>query len=538
MPYQAITDFSGGLNYIVDARKLKPNSSRDQTAELQEAINVDINKEGAVITSRGYELFSENIGVTGGVQAIYNYEKDADNRYLAIVHDNNLYSVTPSVTTWNSEGSLGSAATKWGFTHFVDASETRKLIIGNNNASNTLKKFDGSSLANLGSTDPNGSYILDNFLGRLLAAKDRNIYYSEVGDDSDFGTDGGFIAYDDIVTGMAPEGDRLHAFTRTYNQPMLWQYDDNFNIATPYRDPFLREYGAMSYRTITRRGANVRYWGDDNRIYNLGAESAVDEQGLPRPMHISEKISPFLQLNNLGNRDVAKAVSYRRAEQWWLSVPFGNVATNNLTWVYNERWKAWTQRTGFIPSDLALFRDSNYQEQLYFSSALAPEIYKFNDSYTYAGAGYLRQIKTKKFTMGDASLYKHFAWIDLAGSMYNSTIFYVKVRVDSNERVFQIDNSNLEGQQFTDGYWGDSYWGEIFQGGQVGVGELEGSGFRRFRAHIHLPSPIREGAEIEITIYNSAAGQPWKIDFLGIEYDEKPRKQRNPNFIVNTIVAG
>lgn len=528
--YQRITTFVGGINKIADPRRLMPNGPKEQIAELQEADNVEITDAGSIVTANGFEAVS-NIVSSGGVKKLFNYEKDSTTRYLVIVHDDDVYSITPSTTAWNSEGDYGTAASTIGGTVYNGTSSTRRLIIGNEDNTNSTLKFNGSTLADIGAADPDGAYIFAAFQGRLFAAKGSTLYYTAADDETDW-AGGGTIGFNDIITGLEVEGKRLIVFTRTYHQAIIFDFNDSFNISSPLKEPFERNYGALSYKAITRRDSSIRYWGHDNRIYDLGAEVNVDESGLPRPVSISDKIDPSLDFINLAQREKAVAIPYEDREQWWLTIPYNTSQNNSLVFVLNERFNAWTTRSGFNASDLALFRNSDYKQELYFGDALSPTLYKFNDNYDYNGAGYTRKIRTKRFTMGDASIFKEWKWVDIAGSMSLSTELYVTVRVDFEQKTFKITNTSLEQDAFGN-YIGDNFRGDALLGGDA---PAEGV-FKRFRAHIPIPTVIREGFEMEITIFNDGAGQPWKIDELGIEYERHPRKKRLNKFIINQTVV-
>ena len=58
--------------------------------------------------------------------------------------------------------------------------------------------------------------------------------------------------------------------------------------------------------------------------------------------------------------------------------------------------------------------------------------------------------------------------------------------------------------------------------------------FYRFRQRFFLPRSIRSGFEIQYEVWNDQAGQPWKIDFVGVKFEyedaEKiPSKYQNDN---------
>lgn len=530
MPYQRITSFTAGLNVLSDPRRLKPNSDKETDAESPEMINVEITKTGSLITSTGFAKVC-TISGTGGIKNLFLYDKDAStDPQLIIAHDDDYYYIETGDTSATTIGDYGDAGTKFGGTVYMGTSSTRRAILGTDVSANTIQQWDGSSLAAVSGSPPD-SYIFTSFMGRLFAADGITLYYTNVEDETDW-AGGGTIKFNDVITGLIVEGQRMIVFTRSYHQGVTFEYDASFNLSVPLKEPYERRYGAYASRAITRVGANARYWADDNRVYNLGAENMVDEQGTPRPMAISENIDPALNSVNLTYRENAVGIELENDQQWWLAVPNGNSQYNSLVYVLNENFDSWSTRFGFYPSSLAILRDSDYKPELYFGSALSPDVYKFNDEYTYDGAGYIRKWRSKKFTGGDESIFKEWKWVDVSGSMYASSSFTVRITVDQGYKEYTIDNTFLVQDAFGE-YIGDNNIGDVLIGGS----EPSESAFKRFKAHIPIHPDIREGFELEILIYNDAPGQPWKIDELGIDFEYHPRKKRKASFIVNSVSA-
>jgi hypothetical protein len=516
-----------GLNTLTDARRLEPNDIKKVSAESQELTNLEISTDGALITSTGYELVSSVAG-SGGCKNLLNYEKDADNRYLIITHGTNHYSITPTVSAWSTTnlGSYGTEATMVGSTVYAAQGGTRKAILGNDISGNDTKKADITNpMATAGTGAPDG-YIMCTFMGRLFTATGRVLSYSAIDDET--AALSGTIGFNDIIVALMPEGNRLNVFTRTYNQSVIWNYDDTFNLSVPLKEPREREYGAHSHKAITVRGSNVRYWADDNHVYDLGAELSYNENGQPRPVPLSMKIDPSINAASLNYKQKAVAVQVRSKKQWWLAVPYGTSQYNSLVFVYNENFRSWSTRYGFYPADFAIFRDSNYIPQLYFCDALSPSLYKFNNDYNYNGSGYLRRWKSKKFTMGTQMGMKKWKWIDISGSMYATTSFIVRIKSDNTYKEYTIDNTHLQTDAFGE-YIGDDFIGHALIGGS----EPSESAFKRFKARIDIDKDIREGYELELMIYNDEPDQPWKIDEIGIEFDYLPVTYIRQNFLNN-----
>ena len=518
MAYLQINRFEG-LNTNTDPRVIKPNKDTDGVAEATEMENVEITKEGALTTSNGFELVSSITG-TGPVLNLHNFEKDDDERYLIITHGTNHYSISPASSVWSTTGlgSYGTQANVVGATSYFGASALNKVILGTDITANTIKKADFvATYADVGGTPPDG-YIMTVFMGRLFVANGFTLYYTNVEDEDDW-AGGGTIKFNDLITGMKVQGDRMIVFTRTYNQGVIFTYDDSFVLSTPLKEPYERQYGCLAPKSITNVGSDAYYWSDRG-IVRLGSENGYDDKGLPRPMSLSKNIEPSLEFTNKKYRARANAAYWMAKQQYWLSVPYGADQFPSRTFVYNETWESWWLRTGFYPSAMAMFRNSDYEPELYFGSYFGPELYKFNDGYSYNGFGYTRKWSSKKFTMGTNIMFKEFRQIDITGSMDAATEIYVTIEVDSQKKTYKIDNTFLIRDAYSN-YIGDDWIGDAYLGGDA----PSETRFKRFYAPLNIPRDLREGLEMTITIQNDGEEQPWKIDFIGIEYEMRAKKQ-------------
>lgn len=525
MSYLQITNF-GGINVNTDARRIKPNKDDEGVAEAVEMTNMDITREGALVTSTGFEQVSTG-GSGAGIKNLLTYDKNESDRYLIISELDHHYYITPSNTVWQDAGDYGDEADLVGGTVFAGSGATRKAYLGNNLAANTLKEINISNpMASVGGSPPDG-HILEVFMGRLFVAGDPNtpttLYYTNVEDEDDW-AGGGTIKFNDVITGLRVEGDRLIVFTRTYWQGVIFGFDDNFAISTPQKEPVERAYGCLAWRTIERVGSSAVYWSERG-VMALGAEQNFDDRGIPRPMSLSKKIEPSLKFVTRSAREKADAIYHESEQQYWLAVPYDGSKENNLVFVFNETWDSWSIRTGFSPASLAFMRNSDYENELYFGDAYSSTLYKFNDSYSYAGFGYTRRWKSKKFTMGSGRTFKEFRRLDIAGSMDTATSFDVTIQVDNKKKKYRIDNNFLITDGFGD-YIGDNWIGDALLGGAA----PDESRFKRFYVPIDFDKEIREGIELQITIENDGEEQPFKIDFIGIDYEMKnilqvPRKR-------------
>lgn len=524
--YLNISNFSG-INTNSDPRRIKPNKDDEGVAEAVEMINMDITREGALATSTGFSQVSTG-GSGNGIDRLFNYEKDSTDRYLIIADDDDYYYITPSNTAWQNIGDYGNVATNIGGVVYNGSAGTRIMILGNDVSANVTKSWDGAAFSNVNNA-PDG-YIWAVFMGRLFVAVGATLYYSNV-DDQDDWAGGGTIKFNDLITGLKVEGQRLIVFTRTYNQGVVFGFDDTFSISTPQKEPYERAYGCLAYGSLQNVGASAIYLSERG-IMAFGSEQGYDENGLPRSRSLSKKIEPSLAFITRGSREKTASVYLEKDQQYWLAVPYDGSQENDLVFVYNETWDAWTVRNGFSPASLAVFRNSDYEEELYWGDAYSSTLYKFDNSYSYNGFGYTRRWKSKRFTMGSGRTFKEFRRLDIAGSMDSATEFDVVIQVDNNIKRYRVDNQFLIQDGFGE-YIGDNWLGDALLGG----GEPDEVRFKRFYVPLDFDKEIREGIEIQITIENDGEEQPFKIDFIGIEYEFKNILQVPRRRFLNNQVA-
>jgi hypothetical protein len=535
MEKQFLNNWTDGLNTLSDVRSLKPNSSKETVAGSPYMENVSITKNGSLVTSTGYEEVSSIAG-TGGVKALLDYNKDPDNRWLIITHGMKHYSITPSSTTWSETnlGSYGTAANYVGGTVYKGTTDgtslIRRAILGTDIDANDIQKASiSAAMAGLGGAPPTSGYIMAVFMGFLFIANGKTLYYCAVEDETDF-AGGGTIGFNDYVTGLVVEGERMTVFTRSYHQGINFTYDATYNISSPLKEVYERPHGAVAFKGIHKRDASSTYFAKAG-FFELGSEQNYDEQGIPRSIPISEKIDPSLTAINYPYAAKACSIYDSRAKESYFSVPYGAAQYNNRTFVYNWNWGAWTMRTGLYPTDYAYFKNStDYEDKIYLTDYFSPRLLRFNSGYSYAGSGYVRKWKSKVFTMGGDLVMKDYYYITIVGSMYTTTSFTVKITQDNTSEEFIIDGNSLVQDQ-SGGYLGDNWIGDQWLGGDP----APTSKFYRFKTKLLFPPTIKKGFEMQIEIYNSEAEQPWKIDGIEIAYDYMPSKRIPSKYTNNQL---
>lgn len=232
-----INSFSGGIN-----RKVSP-----LLAKLDEgytARNVRMTKIGAIVKRKGYKLIG-NIPDSNPVRFLYPYYKTGASplRQLLRISGTKFYYLNETNNQWvDATGSVSIDSTK-----IPDATTYANLAIIVNAASSVLK-WDGSTLANLGGSPPNGTTIAT-FKDRVYIASGSVVYYSDVANPESWPVSNKFnvgLNDGDEITAVKPYFNSLLIFKKN----SIWQYDvDEENKPLSLR-PLAYGIGTESWRTI------------------------------------------------------------------------------------------------------------------------------------------------------------------------------------------------------------------------------------------------------------------------------------------------
>ena len=523
MVYKRVTNFTPGLNTNDDARRLQPNSAKQSAAESPLMRNVEINTSGALESSKGfskkYDLGSNNV-----VDAMFEFNPDDNTSFIMAVSNGKVYKINTADDTVVELGDIP-AADVYGGVQTIDGGD-KVLVIGSDNG---LVKVTADAVVALNLID---SHILGTFNGRLFIGKGFTVHYTPT--DSLANVEG-TTAFSSTIRGLVHEGKRLFVFTDIAHQNLFFDYDDQFNVSTPLKDSFERLYGSINHQAFANILNDTFYIGNDLRVYKVGAEEFTDELGVPRTSSMSDNVDNALA--NINNKVAHVATMKYLNKQLFISVPSGSSIRNNATYIWNQQWNSWSYRDGFSPSAYAVQTGSDGKQQLYFSDSLSEAVFAFDNNHSYDGEPFLAEWYSKKFDFGDATLFKEVLWIDLSGAMDLSTTLYCQVIADGNVETFVIDRDNVEiisdGVFVAEGIIGDLPIGDD----NLAPFNLVTNDLKRFKSHIQLPRKLREAHEFQIRIFNEAVGQPWKVDEIGIEYEYRPRKQRNQKYIINKTTS-
>lgn len=138
-----------GVKRDVDPRVLEPN--RDDTGKAEAVVcnNMESNKEGALITSTGYELVTTVPEGTGGIKTLINYDKTPSDRFLVVVRNDKMYYMDPTSSDLTELGDYGEESEYVSGLVYKGNGSERKLILLSSNENNSPKAITIGDATNL-----------------------------------------------------------------------------------------------------------------------------------------------------------------------------------------------------------------------------------------------------------------------------------------------------------------------------------------------------------------------------------------------------
>lgn len=277
-------------------------------------------------------------------------------------------------------------------------------------------------------------------------------------------------------------------------------------------------------------GDIVTLAGKGKSIEGYGLEGT--SQGNGKPKQYATNINPILNNLNWQKTIIKKAHGIFHDRMAFFAAPYLSAQFNNLLLVGDwdsptrNSQPSWTTFSRPVQG-MAVFRDSNGVDQLYFGDANSPIIYKYDkNSYSDNGSNYTRRWKGKKFSLGRQTGYGEAKHVIIEGYLTLGSEFFLKADVDGKTQIYKITKNNLINILGGGGYIGDHIIGDEIIGGN-GVA----SNRFRYQAVCQIPNSMRYCKNIQITVYNSDAGQYWSMDYLSINeqinLDNLPDSSKN-----------
>ena len=367
----------------------------------------------------------------------------------------------------------------------------------------------------------------------MYATGDSNIsstvYYSDVGDPQTWvgGLSGSLPVYQgdgDENTGMKVLNQSMYVFKRYSSYILGETLDSNTNDILISLSANRLPVGCVANDSIVQV-YNDLYRLVDTEIYGVCTLGA--QQGYltfePRNNSLSWVIRPTIQNINPETAYLASGSFYN--DKYFLSVPVSSSTQNNTTLVNSHTRDGrtyWVEYPGISASQFIIYPDAKKKNQLLFTSGFSNKLYAFDDSiYSDDLNGYTRKYVTKIFDFGDRVASKEFKQFWIRGEINVATSFKMTIRVDNQVFSWDIDKRYLEFAPAGE-TMGSNIYGESILGGTGSVG------LARFMFRDDFPNSISNGRELQITFENQNAGQPFKIDYIGIDYVMHDRDYNYP----------
>lgn len=447
--------------------------------------------------------------------------------YMLITHKGTVYSVTNSNTTPASIGSFTSVPNAG-----VDHGQTRGVthnnvaVLNDGYPGNTGKYYDGTTLSILSSAT-----IYPQFFGkwnnRLWVSGPTNPSVANYSDTSTTDTNLASstitlsIGDGEIVTALVDAIDKMHIMKENSIHAVSFNDDpSSSNITIPKETPVISPQGGVFAPGSAVPVYNYIYFLSKLGFQNYGnlLQGVQSNQPLPMSQIIDNTVS---QINYLYKNEVNAAYYQLR---YFCAVPLGSSTINNTVLVYSEAVKRryqvdnWVAYTGIPIRQLAVFRDANKRDQLYFASAVEPVVYKFNTSFSDNGFGCDRLWRSKTFQFGQRT---HYYYMDIEGSKAINSILYVDIVTDEIEyNSIQITDANFVSSALGGGYIGENYLGDSYVGD--GYYSAETVPLYRFRVRIRFPISVNEGYGMYFQIRNNANNEGWNMTKFKIVYSLNP----------------
>lgn len=357
-------DFSGGLNVSAPIDTLNTN-------ELRETTNVRVEPHGGLIRRLGSRKLN-SVALPDSVMGIYQWTGffPTGELKIAAVSSDRLWVASPPYDTFSVAAAgqtlLDVPNLAVDFTTFKDSSfgTFREVLYidvsADNDVSGRVFRFDGSNFAqvtNAAYSIPFGLRSIRSFGSRLFATDGRYLYWSKLGNGSDFSTggvaDGGFNAMSDNINSLEVVGSSLllggdNSVARfTGIGADIQILSDTFGVSA--------DVGPIALGSFSRAD-QFAVFASDRGPY------VVTEGGI---IFIGEKIittspSPITMLPDL---NPLIAHNRRRKEIWFAYVPLdsGFPVSRTSILVYNYHTQCWYGRFKypFSITSLGRYQDVN-----------------------------------------------------------------------------------------------------------------------------------------------------------------------------------
>jgi len=446
---------------------------------------------------------------------------DSTGDYL-IVHasDDNSYYITADDSTpvligvWGTDN--GNPVRGTTFNNYA--------VFSDGSIGNDLKKWDATTLSNVGDNPPK-SNIFAVFQKNLFVAGDKDatskVGYTEP-DSIDTGLGSNFInitvgdGWD--VTALIPNNDFLQVYKTDTINGVNFSFDTDYNLTIPQQQPIINTQGGVWATDSVQAVYGYSYYMSTKgfEAYGPSPERVVAD----RPLPLSLEIEPTFKNINMQYKNAIVSAFFDN--KYLCAAPLRPSRIANYVFVYNESVKRrfnrdnWTIYNDIPAAGFTKFRNSQKVDELYFISAYDGKIYKFNNTFSDNGNGYLQLWTSKTFKFGERTM---FQYLDFEGVITYNMILNIQIVTDSVVATDTITKSNLitptvKGNSVGGGYVGGDYVGEGFTGSAVPL--------YRFKKRIWLPQNVNYGYGMYFQLYSQQDSEGWGLSRYVLAYKQDP----------------
>ena len=340
-----IKNFAGGLNQSADDSLLSVNQSRD-------AQNVDVSS-GTLKTISGYSKYIATAAPAGITRLMKFYKNNtstgAVTSYLLAATATAIYYWTGSAWT-----SLATGLTSGDWDYFnYQIGATDVVIMGN--GADTMKKWDGTTFADLGGNPPNMKSVTlhsERIWGTGVKATPNSVYYSDTIGKGHTGPENWTIAEDraGVVSVPTWDGGVCIGISNIFSDVVIFKTNNIFRVVGTYPSVYevkqvYSSVGAIAEKTIVSGNDRAFFLSKDGLYYYNG----VSAYPLLGDMAKDVVINPSYAKN---------AVSIIHKNVLYCAFPEDNSTANNAVFVYdllNKNLMIWR---GIAVTDFMEYEDN------------------------------------------------------------------------------------------------------------------------------------------------------------------------------------
>ena len=356
-----IKNFAGGLNQSADDSLLSVNQSRD-------AQNVDVSS-GTLKTISGYSKYIAAAAPAGITRLMKFYKNNtstgAVTSYLLAATATAIYYWTGSA--WSALAT-GLTSGDWDYFNY-QIGATDVVIMGN--GADTMKKWDGTTFADLGGNPPNMKSVTlhsERIWGTGVKATPNSVYYSDTIGKGHTGPENWTIEEDraGVVNVPTWDGGVCIGISNIFSDVVIFKTNNIFRIVGTYPSVYevkqvYSSVGAIAEKTIVSGNDRAFFLSKDGLYYYNG----VSAYPLLGDMAKDVVINPSYAKN---------AVSIIHKNVLYCAFPEGNSTANNAVLVYdllNKNLMIWR---GIAVTDFM-----EYEDKLLFTNSTG-YVYTMDDN--------------------------------------------------------------------------------------------------------------------------------------------------------------